>query len=111
LYEKSYNIGYVLSTLFLLQKLEYYGLMLVKIFTKDDFAETRDAKELGARLEADGFEVEYLDADDQHITDQIDIYDVYSYPTFLLVEEDGFQIECWRGQTPLESDIKLFLNQ
>lgn len=84
--------------------------MLVKIFTKDDFAESREAKDLGVKLEGDGFEVEYLDANDQHITEQIDIYDIYSFPTFIVVSEDGIQIECWRGQTPLESDVKMFLN-
>lgn len=85
--------------------------MKVKIFTKDDYPETRQSKELGAKLEKEDFEIEYLDADDQHITDQIDLYDIYSYPTFIVVTDEGTEIQCWRGQIPLESDIKMFLQE
>jgi hypothetical protein len=84
--------------------------MLVKIFTKDDYPESREAKDLGARLEAEDYDVEYLDADDQAVTNMIELYDVYSYPTFVVVSEDGQEIQCFRGQTPLESDLKIFLN-
>lgn len=85
--------------------------MLVKIFTKDDYSESRDAKELGSKLESEDYRVEYYDADDQHVKDMIELYDVYSYPTFVVTTEDGQEIECFRGQTPIASDLKMYLNE
>lgn len=85
--------------------------MILKIFTKGDGPEARDAKELGAGLEAESYQVEYLDVDDQANTNQVELYDVYSYPTFIATGDDGTQIEIWRGRVPLESDLKMFLNQ
>jgi hypothetical protein len=84
--------------------------MILKVFTKDDYEESRDAKEFGTRLEQEGYIVEYYDADDQHVTEMLELYDIYSYPTFLVSTEDGVEVECWRGITPLESDLKMFLN-
>lgn len=85
--------------------------MILKIFTKDDYSESRDAKEFGSRLETEGYSVEYHDADDQHVAEMLELYDIYSYPTFLVVTEDGQEIECWRGLIPLVSDLKMFLNE
>lgn len=84
--------------------------MLVKIFTKEDAPEMREALELGKRLEDEGYSVEYLDGDDSKSEQLIALYDVYSYPTFVVVRDDGTEYECWRGKLPLESDIKQFLN-
>jgi len=84
--------------------------MVVKVFTKEDASEMREAKELGARLTEQDFEVEYLDADDAAVIPQIELYDIYSYPTFVVAEDNGSEIECWRGKIPMESDIKMFLN-
>lgn len=83
--------------------------MVVKIFTREDAPEMREAKELGARLEDQDFEVEYLDADDAAATSRIELYDVYSYPTFVVAEDNGSEVECWRSKIPMESDIKQFL--
>lgn len=85
--------------------------MVVKIFTREDAPEMRQAKEFGEKLEELDFDVEYLDADDNDSTGQIDLYDVYSYPTFVVATDDGAEIECWRGKIPMENDIKQFLNR
>lgn len=85
--------------------------MLVKIFTKDDYPESREAKEIGARLESEDFTVEYYDADDQHVTEMIELYDIYSYPSFVVATEEGMEIECFRGQIPLLSDLKMYLQE
>jgi len=82
--------------------------MLVKIFTKEDGPETRKAFDLGKSLEVD-YRVEYYDADDSATTPVVELYDVYSYPTFMVTGEDGVLIEIWRGMVPLESDVKMFL--
>jgi hypothetical protein len=85
--------------------------MLVKVFTKDDGPESRQARELGIKLETEGYDVEYYDADDQKSTADLELFDVYSFPTFVVTENDGMEVECWRGTVPLESDIKMFLQQ
>lgn len=84
--------------------------MKVLIFTKEDGPETREAKEFGENLTKEGYEVEYLDADDEKTTSQAEVYDVYSYPTFIVVREDGSEVERWRGQIPIAGDLKNFLN-
>jgi hypothetical protein len=85
--------------------------MKVIIFTAEDGPETREAKDFGLNLTQEDYEVEYLDRDDENAINLINLYDVYSYPTFVVAREDGSQVECWRGKIPLASDIKIFLNQ
>lgn len=84
--------------------------MKLLIFTKDDSPETRAAKELGALIESEKQQVEYLDAESTDAEQKAELYDVYSYPTFVVVEDDGREIECWRGMVPIASDLKHFLN-
>lgn len=85
--------------------------MVLKIFTKEDGPESRNAKELGEKLQGEGYRVEFLDADNEESVQLVELYDLYSFPTFLVTKEDGTQIEIWRGQVPLESDVKMFLLQ
>jgi len=83
--------------------------MVLKIFTREDAPEMREAIEFGKRLEEDGFSVEYYDADSEDSTQQIELYDVYSYPSFVVAKDDGIEVECWRGKKPLEYDVKMYL--
>ena len=83
--------------------------MKVLLFTFEDAPEMRDAKDLGASLEQDGYTVDYLDADEAETHTLLELYDVYSYPSFVVVQDDGTFVERWRGVTPLVSDIKMFL--
>lgn len=85
--------------------------MKLLIFTKGESPETRAAKERGAELEAEHYTVEYLDAESDEATQRVDIYDLYSFPSFVVTADDGSQLECWRGVVPLVSDLKHFLNQ
>lgn len=85
--------------------------MKALIFTREDAPEMREAKEVGARLESLGYEVEYLDADNESTTSRQSLYDVYSYPSFLVIRDDGTEVNSWRGKNPLESDLKNALNQ
>jgi hypothetical protein len=84
--------------------------MLVKIFTQGDGPEMREALDFGKRLEEEDYIVEYYDESDEKVSPQLELYDIYSYPTFVVAREDGQVIECWRVQIPLASDIKMFLN-
>jgi hypothetical protein len=83
--------------------------MKVIVFTSSDGPEMRDAKDLGATLEQDGYNVEYFDPEDEETKSVQELYDIFSYPSFVVTQDDGTFIERWRGQTPLESDIKMFL--
>lgn len=85
--------------------------MLVKIFINEDTPEARQSKELGERLEAEGYSVELVTSDSLEATQAIELYDIYSYPSFVVVRDDGSQLEIWRGTVPLISDLKHFLNQ
>ena len=85
--------------------------MKLLIFTKGESPETRAAKERGAELEQEKYRVEYLDAESEEATLKVEIYDLYSFPSFVAVGDDGSQIECWRGVVPIASDLKHFLNQ
>ncbi len=85
--------------------------MIVKVFTKENGPEMREAKEFGSKLETDGYSVEYLDIEEEKTSSQIELYDVYSFPTFIIVRDDGSEVERWRGVIPIAGDIKNFLNQ
>lgn len=71
----------------------------------------REAKELGGRLEELDYDVEYYDGDDGDVIGQIELYDIYNYPAFVVARDDGSPLQVWRGEKPLESDLKQFLNQ
>lgn len=85
--------------------------MILKIFTKEDSPETRQAKELGPYFEERKREVEYFEADSQEAVQQIELYDIYSYPSFVVARDDGTEVECWRGTVPLKDDILNFLDR
>lgn len=85
--------------------------MKLLIFTQGESPETRAAKELGAELEAEKQVVQYLDGESADASQPSELYDVYSYPTFVVARDDGSELECWRGTMPLISDLKHFLNQ
>lgn len=85
--------------------------MVLKVFTKEDAPEMRNAIELGKEIEADGFKVEYFDAEDEVSTNQLEIFDIYSFPSFVVARDDDAEIECWRGKVPLKYDLVNFLNR
>jgi hypothetical protein len=85
--------------------------MKLLVFTKDEGPESRAAKELAAGLEEDKYQVEYLEADSDESLQRAELYDIYSFPSFVVVSDDGSQIERWRGTQPLVSDLKHFLSQ
>jgi hypothetical protein len=83
--------------------------MKVMIFTSEEGPETRAAKDLGASLEAEGNSVEYFTTEDEHTHTLQELYDIYSYPSFVVAQDDGAFVERWQGTVPMESDIKMFL--
>ncbi len=84
--------------------------MVLKVFIKEDTGETEKALEFGKSIEENGHEVEYLNIDDSEVTQQLELYDIYSYPSFVVARDDGSEVECWRGKIPLKDDVARFLN-
>lgn len=89
----------------------YNEIMKLLVFTKEEGPETRAAKELGALLEGEHYQVEYLEAESAEAQQRAEIFDIYSYPSFVVVQDNGSQLERWRGTVPLISDLKHFLSQ
>jgi hypothetical protein len=83
--------------------------MKVLVFTSGDEQEMRDAKDLGKRLESDGYTVEYLDPEMPECANLQELYNVTSYPSFVVTADDGSVVHIWRDSIPLEYDIKMFL--
>jgi hypothetical protein len=83
--------------------------MKVIVFTSEEGPETRAAKDMGASLEADGYSVAYYTTEDEQAHTLQELYDIYSYPSFVVTQDDGAFVERWQGSVPLESDIKMFL--
>lgn len=80
--------------------------MVLKIFTRGDGPESRDAVELGRRVNDEGYDVEYFDLDDQATQSLTDLYDIHSAPAAMVTTEDGKLIEIWQGEMTTESEIK-----
>lgn len=82
--------------------------MILKVFTKDDSPENREAIALGKAMEEEGYAVEYVDLGDEAAGQTAELYDIYSSPVLAVTQEDGRLVEIWReGATA--SDIKNFL--
>lgn len=84
--------------------------MKLLIFTKEDAPEMRKAKDIGSELEAEGYQVEYLDLIEEGAIQKQDLYDIYATPSFIVVRENGEELDSWRGVVPLLGDIKNSLN-
>ncbi len=85
--------------------------MKLLIFTNNDSEESRQAQALGQELEKESYSVEYLDAESAEAQQKAELYDIYSYPSFIVIQDDGVEVECWRGTVPISSDIKFFLTR
>jgi hypothetical protein len=84
--------------------------MVLKVFTKEDSQEMEKALELAKKFEEERYSVEYYDADSAESTQQMKLYDIYSYPSFVVARDNGSEVECWRGKIPLKDDVVRFLN-
>lgn len=103
------NIWYICQRFFCFGQSAIIKAMKVLVFTSEDSQETRDAKELGQNLADDGVEVEYFDPEMPETSGKQELYNIYSYPSFVVVSDDGQVVESWRGRIPLTGDIKIFL--
>lgn len=83
--------------------------MILKVFTNGDGPIEREALEIGARLESEKATVEYIDLNSEESTLQSQLYDIYSSPSLVVTQDDGKFVECWRGEVPIESEIKNFM--
>lgn len=81
--------------------------MKLLVITNGDGPDTREALELADNVASDGFEVEKIDWESDDAAALASLYDLYNPPAFVLVGDDGREVEKWQGENlPLASDIK-----
>ena len=84
--------------------------MILKVFTKKTDENNKSALGLAEDISKD-YKVEYLDYDSKEASQLIDIYNIYSTPSFFVVSEEGILMEGWQGNLPRLSDLKNALNR
>lgn len=81
--------------------------MKLLVITNGDGPETRAAWELADNIVADGYDVEKIDWESDEAASLARLHDVYSIPAYIIVRDDGAQVEMWQGtQEPIASEIK-----
>jgi len=81
--------------------------MKLLVITNGDGPETRDALELADNIALEGFNVQKIDWESDEATSLARLYDIYAPPAFVIVRDDGSQVEMWQGSgQPMASDIK-----
>jgi HEAT repeat protein len=82
----------------------------VKLFTKSSNAEVRAQVKMALRdLRSQRVEPEVVDVDTpEGATDQ-ELYGVVTYPTVVVVTDDGREVASWHGQVPRAEDIRYAL--
>lgn len=83
--------------------------MILRVFTKGDGPESRDALELAERVKEGGYDVEYYDLEETESDSLRELYDLYADPSFVIVQNDGKIIEIWKGETPTESALNNYM--
>ena len=81
--------------------------MKLIVLTNEEGPETRAAWDLADNVSSEGYEVEKLDWESDEAASLSSLHDIYSTPAFLLVRDDGSQLDMWQGEhVPLAADIK-----
>jgi hypothetical protein len=80
--------------------------MEIKLFWKNGCARCPQAKELCARLEADGYRVGYYDAESVDGLAEASFHEVMSTPSIVVVDDDDEELFSYRGVVPAYEEIK-----
>ena len=72
----------------------------LKLFWREDCRKCGPAKATCAKLEGDGYEVEYFDVETVDGMAEAAFYQVASTPTAVIVDGDGNETASWRGDLP-----------
>ena len=80
--------------------------MNLKIFTKDNCPNCPSAKEVGGKLEGEGFAVSYHDISSLEGLSEATFYDVMATPSMVLVNDNDHEIHSWRGDVPSLDEVK-----
>lgn len=81
--------------------------MKLLVIVNGDGPEAREARDIADRMTADKYEVETIEWESDEATSLARLYDIYNPPAFIIVGDDGMQIEQWQGsQMPIVSEIK-----
>lgn len=81
--------------------------MKLIVITNGDGPETRAASELAENVAVEGYDIEMIDWGSDEAASLARLHDIYNPPAFILVRDDGSQVERWQGdQMPIASEIK-----
>ena len=81
--------------------------MKLVVLTKEEDNDKRETDRIVSEVEKEGFEVERIDWDSEEAVSLARLYDIYSTPAFIVIQDDGKQVEQWQGNNlPLASEIK-----
>ena len=81
--------------------------MKLVVLTKEEDNDRRETDRIVSEVEKEGFEVERIDWDSEEAVSLARLYDIYSTPAFIVIQDDGKQVEQWQGdRLPLASEIK-----
>jgi DNA-binding PadR family transcriptional regulator len=83
--------------------------MILKVFTKKDDPQLDEALIFTKKYEDDGQTVEYYNLDDAGAHQLAEIFEIFSSPSFVVTQDDGREINVWRGEIPPRSDLSNFL--
>jgi len=81
--------------------------MKLIVITNEEGPETRAALELADNVTAEGYDVEKIAWESDEAVSLAALHDIYSTPSFIIVRDDGSQVELWQGSNlPIASEVK-----
>jgi len=85
--------------------------MRLKVFIKGDEPIMRDTEELVNRLkDTVNADIEFIDTESKEATSVVEVYEIFSTPSFLVTTDDGSVVHSWMGELPMEDDIRRYLS-
>lgn len=83
--------------------------MKLRVYTKEEFPEEREAIDLAKRVENQGYQVDYFDLNEEESHMSAEVYDIYSSPALVVTQDDGKLAEIWQTNLPTESELFNFM--
>lgn len=80
--------------------------MIVKVFTQKDCPKCPKAKEIAKKLEEEKIPVSYFDINTVDGLAEAQFHQVLSTPSIVVVNDNGKEINSFRGEAPSASEIK-----
>lgn len=83
--------------------------MNIKIFVQDQCPNCPPAKEIGAKLEKEGHNINYFDTNSVDGLSEAVLHDVLATPSIVVVDKNKKEVKSWRGDVPNLDDVRKVL--